>query len=212
MNTTIAVPELPRSERVLFFLAAIVVAASCLRDEPEDPPYVRSPQGYLVYYVDQGTVASGRATMDQLYQWHADAVARGILDLNRAYGWPIEELQGMAYGLGWVLVDNCAFVASDGRTWAAGEFLPSSRNVKTDRIDVALYTWTSGPASTIPPDSPPWTRRIAPWDPNLARWGVLVAGNEWPATRHEMGHAHTQNAGFEHRSGKPAQVGGEVAF
>ncbi|ANS05709.1 hypothetical protein [uncultured Mediterranean phage] len=146
------------------------------------------------------TLSTGRATLDQIYQWHSDAVDRAVLWYNQNHGVPIADGYTHAKGICWVLVDNCTFrtLKVEGKrpsTWANGQWILHG-GVET--IYVPLYKRVVNWCSLMPEDTPPWTVNHDPSNHNRCRWGVLSPGGEFPATRHELGHAIWDDPNFGH--------------
>lgn len=173
---------LKRSLAVLLISFSVL---SCSHDSSaDDPPFTLSPYGYFVYYQDQGSVATGRLTLDEIYLLHSQTIDRAVQELNRE-GVPLDEGYAMARSYNWLLVDNVAFIASDGRTWVTGEILR-----RHGQIWVAMYARVEGYTTAVPSDAPPWTIRIGfSGDVDWSRWGALDRNNAFPASKHELGHA-----------------------
>jgi hypothetical protein len=170
-------------------------------DDDDKIKYLWSPEGYPVLWQEQGSTTNGLITMAEIYELHAKGVEQGIDYLNRRYG--LDKGTGQAHAvneIGWHLIDNCCFIASDNRTWAAGEYIPrSDRNI----IQTGLYrreppqAGVGLPCADMPADVPPWTVNHNPANHSECRWGVLDKDRPFPSIGHEMGH-HFWGPRFEH--------------
>ncbi len=148
-------------------IALIVVAAlapSCFHEfDDEDPEHseVLTPQGYYVTYIDNSkSVESGLLTIEQVYQMHADSVARAGHELNNKYvtGISLEAWVELAKGIKWIISDH--YLVDDeckcvGRWW----------DKRTPIIELGL------------------------WDKSSYQDGSVRPVKPMPAANHELGHA-----------------------
>jgi len=166
---------------LLALLAVAFSAIGCAsRHHRSDSPWTVSPQGYRVLFEDQGTVLTSRATLTQIYEWHAQAVERAVSEVALKHNRPRPDILALAQGKAWNLVDNCAFQVS-GAAWATGQYFPQSNTIKT-----CLYAWKDSTKAQIPADAPLWTIRQDPNGTDHWRWGVLVDGQWFPSAAHEI--------------------------
>lgn len=167
------------------------------KKDPEDL-YVRTPQGYWVTFTDYGTVSTGRATLDQIYAWHAMAVERGCRVLSGKYGWPIEALRGMARDHGYILVDHYKTRSSASPSgFITGQWIPRPDDSTLPQVITCLYPHLDG--YTVPVEAPPWT--VTPWPDGSGKYRYAVmpgSGGHFPSLDHELGHAYTKDPRFEH--------------
>ena len=193
--------------RVFMALFAAILIPACHRDDDWRArlSFEVNEYGYSVHWGEQGSTTTVNPVTGQVYftkadayRWHKEAVDRAVNWFAVNYGLSYESLYSTAKNINWVLVDNCAFIASDDRTWALGEYLPGYWQVWAGVYRREPPGFNEGwPRSEIPYGTPPWTVNNAPWDYNIVRWGVIDSGNEYPALRHEFGHA-LFGACFEH--------------
>ena len=152
--------------RYLTIAVLLLTVVSCGDDYSEG--FGATPLGYSVRFTDQGTIATGRATLNDIHL-RLEGELAGLTD---------PALRNAATHVAFDIVDNHSFLV--GNAWAAGQWLPQANTVK-----VCLYGQGVGPVA--PSDAPTWTVRQSWRDPALMVWGVVPA--YLPALGHELGHA-----------------------
>lgn len=116
-------------------LILCLLLASC--GEKHDD-YYETPNGFKVYGIqDQGSITNGLITVDEILEIVDDRINDFIIKHGV---WPNSKLKFYVW-------DGWAFPVNGG--WATGAF-----SLREARIDVALYTETSGPN---PITNKPWS-------------------------------------------------------
>jgi hypothetical protein len=155
-----------------FPLVLLLCLISC--GDEGDGEFIQLPSGIHVRYTDQGTVASGAATLEDIYGWLEDEISKACVNDPR--------LACKAWSCAYDIIDNHSFIATDGHTWACGQWLGFVNTAK-----VALYSQAVGYAVPTDPPPPAWTVRMSWRDPALYVWGVMPP--RFPALQHELEHA-----------------------
>lgn len=174
---------------LVLIVAAIVVALlGCSRSDDYDRATV-TPAGYRVRYEDQGTIASGRMTGQEILSAFDAAMTRAAGDLAARY--QIDPAVALAAPFEEKVVFHLAdhaWFSSSGGGRAFGEWLG-------DTIIVAVHAHRAVPQGTpIPTDALPWTPlNVA----GTIHYGVMDIPGFCPALAHELGHL-LFGGGFEH--------------
>jgi hypothetical protein len=170
----------------------VAVAILLLGCRPEDDDYDRAtptPAGYRVRYEDQGTIASGLMTGQQILEAFDAAMIRASKDLAARYGVDAGAVLSIPHHskVAFRLVDHAWFTSGGGGR-AVGEWLG-------DTIIVAIHAHRSIPqGSALPADALPWTPLNVS---GVIHYGVLDLTGFAPALAHELGHL-IWGGGFEH--------------
>lgn len=183
--------EMDVKTRLILAVAAAALLPACGEREHYCTPMRRSPEGVRMARWPQGSGFDVAYIEGALY----DAVERAVA-FYTAGGEDPERARRATYGIGYLSIDNCCFRASDGVSWAAGEYLPECNEVDvgiyrrrqkndfpigTTRADVQAYS--GAPLHTIRANPANPVNGMEQW-----RWGELELGAEYPALTHEVGH------------------------
>lgn len=161
----------------------LLLLASCTDDDDPYKEADRTPAGYHVVYHDAGLLASGLMTYEQILGAFDAAYLRSAIDLETRYGVDRQRTLALPFEakILFVLHDHYRFVASDGATWATGEYLG-------DTIAVAIHPkGYVEPGIAVPAEALPWTLVVGPTT-GRTYYGTLDLVNFGPALSHEIGH------------------------
>ncbi len=176
----------------------IAFLLSCHRGSDSCPEgFAETPQGYFVKWVEYGTTTTGLFTIDYIQQAHSDAIDRAVIWFNQNHNFTLESGYAMAHSIVWELHDIPVIIATDGVTTAAGEYVPGCDLVRLTFHHRRPNSFGFVPCDQVPLDAPQWTILEYPAGSGQCRWGEVVLGDEFPALRHELGHA-LLGACFEH--------------
>ncbi len=145
-----------------------------------------TPAGFRVQYEDQGSVATGRLTKQEILALFDVAQVKAKRELTTRYGVTPQTYDAYASTSKYLLVDNKNFPTNASSTgYASGMVIGS-------HVWVALYTRPIPVLSQdqIPLSAPPWTVVKFTTSAGVPKWsyGVLNSANPFPALMHELGH------------------------
>lgn len=173
--------------------AALLLAyAGCIDGNDDYKDADRTPAGYHVVYHDTGLLGSGLMTYGQILGAFDAAYLRSAIDLETRYGIDRQRTLALPFEekILFALHDHFRFVATDGKTWATGEYTGGT-------IAVAMHPKShveSGIAT--PSDALPWTL-VTGSITGRTYFGRLDLVAAFPALEHELGH-HFFGPRFEH--------------
>lgn len=145
----------------------------------------RTPMGWHVDWVDQGTLVTGRHTKLEVYQLFDAAMTRAAVAYQFKTGRPAAEYLKKIKdtGIGFILRDHFMFpvqgVAIDfpGAAYASGE-------TQGPAVTLAFYNKASSTwASDVPADAPVWT--VIQGKSGTWYWAVEYPGSQYPALEYE---------------------------
>lgn len=173
------------------FLLGLLLLVGCAHHKVPfaDQPFLDTPAGYHLKYFDQGSVSTGRLSLEDVHTMFDRAAANGVRHLFLTYQVDPEVTLAKAKAAYWTAIDNWRFQVDLGTgtlTWVSG-VTPQDNSWSR----VAMYDLQTG--ANADPDAPPWTQ--ATNAVGLHGWGVL--DNPFPAWAHEVGHM-IFGAAFEH--------------
>lgn len=186
-------------KNVVRFLVSILAAfliPACIGDKDKDKtPWESTPDGFIVYWYDKGTLSSQPPLSDKatLYAEFDAAISIAAGQMLTTYGLPEANFYAAARVHRFRLHDNIFFYYSGQRVFGYHE---DSNDF--NEIGVAYWPFLTDPTAPDP-TAPEWTHYYSNIS-NLWYWGVHDAAKLYAVLRHEVGH-HIYGALFEHKAG-----------
>jgi hypothetical protein len=148
----------------------------------------RTPAGWHVHWLDQGSIASGKYDKDVLLSLFDKAMERSFPECSAKVGLPeayvrnsIKERDAL-----YTLHDDSIFKVAPGSADAPLAVWASGVTDGRTHVQVAFYLWVTTPNGTVPADAPAWTIHPNPNRPTETIYGTLPAGREYPALGYEL--------------------------
>ena len=132
-------------------LLSLLLLAGCVDGNDDYKDADRTPAGYHVAYHDAGLLGSGLMTYEQILGTFDAAYLRSAIDLETRYGTDRQRTLSLPWEekILFILHDHFRFVATDGKTWATGEYTGGT-------IAVAMHLKSHVESGIVtPPDALP---------------------------------------------------------
>ena len=176
-------------------LGAGLLIPACIGERHKDKtPWETSPDGWIVYWYDEGTLSTGLSTKAILYAEFDAAMQLAADQMLAQYGLAREDFLSAARLHKFRLHDNIFFYYNGQRVFGYHQD-------KADFNEVAAAYWPYRTDPNAPdPMAPPWTHYFSGIS-NLWYWGVHDVTALFSVLRHELGH-HLFGTTFEHKAGQ----------
>lgn len=170
-----------------YLLLLLILLGGCMLKREQ---YDRTPRGWHVHWVDQGTITTGLHSKFELMLLFDAAMERSMPECAAKVGLPESYVRGKISDNDalYTLVDNFYFPIVDGipavdaptAKYAAGETL--------SRIEtyVAFYNKQGPVVPPIPVAGPQWAQHISASFPGQVYYGSEVDGDQYPALGYEL--------------------------
>lgn len=171
--------------KILFALLLVIALAGCSVLNREK--YDRTPAGWHVHWLDQGTLTTGLHSKAQLYELFDASMDRALLEcatkVNLPTGYVINTIRDR--DALYELHDNFYFAVAPGSADAPTAVYASGITYNRYLTGVAFYN-KAGPATNAPTDVIPWTIKASTSFPGQVYWGVETDGEQYPALSYEL--------------------------
>lgn len=168
----------------------LTLLGGCFLDKKDHSE--RTPGGWRVQYVDQGTLSGGFHTKAELYALFDGAMARSVEECALKVGLPsgyvvskLRDLDGIYH-----LVDNFYFAVPDPASVVdvPGALYASGMTVSKRETWVAFYC-KSEDSPKLPSEvdpARPWTVKASTTFPGMIYWAEEYDGRQYPALGYEL--------------------------
>ena len=178
---------------VLSLVAGLLIPACIGERDKDKTPWETTPDGFIVYWYDKGTLSTDLSTKAVLYAEFDAAMQLAADQMLAQYGVARETFLNVAKLHKFRLHDNIFFYLNGQRVFGYHE-----DSYDFNEVGVAYWPYLKDPVA-VDPASPPWTWYLSAIDGNWY-WGVHDVTALYAVLKHEIGH-HLYGPTFEHKAG-----------
>ena len=178
---------------VLSLAAGLLIPACIGERDRDETSWETTPDGFIVYWYDEGTLSTDLSTKAVLYAEFDAAIQLAADQMLAQYGTPREDFIAAARLHKFRLHDNIFFYYNGQRVF--GYHLDKK---DFNEVGVAYWPYRTDP-NTPDPTAPVWTHYYSTIS-NQWFWGVHDVTALYAVLKHEVGH-HLKGPTFEHKAG-----------